>query len=59
MTTANYLEPPLTRLSACVGASFVLTDAQDTSSYTEDWRKKYFGRALAVVLAKCTVKPAR
>ena len=37
------------RLASIVGASQVLTAAADTTPYTTDWRRRYFGRALAVV----------
>ena len=47
--TAIQLEHFLSELRACVGAAHVLTQALDTWSYTEDWRKKYHGKALAVV----------
>ena len=47
--TAIQLEHFLSELRTCVGAAHVLTQALDTWSYTEDWRKKYHGKALAVV----------
>ena len=37
-------------LAAIVGASHALVDDNDTARYVTDWRKRYRGRALAVVL---------
>ncbi|THF62463.1 FAD-binding oxidoreductase [Pseudothauera rhizosphaerae] len=39
----------LEALAATVGAERVLTDAADTEPYFTDWRRRYRGRALAVV----------
>ncbi|HET9023561.1 MAG TPA: FAD-binding oxidoreductase [Burkholderiaceae bacterium] len=39
----------LERLQATVGAANVLTDPSDTAPYLTDWRKRYTGRAQAVV----------
>jgi D-lactate dehydrogenase (cytochrome) len=32
-----------------IGASYVLTDSADTASYLTDWRRRFTGKALAVV----------
>ena len=45
-------------LRALLGASHVLTDAQDCASYLTDWRKRYCGQALAVVLPGDTAQVA-
>jgi len=39
----------LERLIATVGAQHVLTEPADTAPYLTDWRKRYTGRAVAVV----------
>lgn len=44
-------------LQGIVGASHVLTDG-DLSAYTQDWRKRHEGRALAVVLPAQTEEVA-
>ncbi|MGC8507926.1 MAG: FAD-binding oxidoreductase [Thiomonas sp.] len=45
-------------LRALLGASHVLTDAQDCAPYLTDWRKRYLGQALAVVLPGDTAQVA-
>jgi FAD/FMN-containing dehydrogenase len=45
-------------LRALLGASHVLTDAQDCAPYLTDWRKRYRGQALAVVLPGNTAQVA-
>ncbi|MGC9162100.1 MAG: FAD-binding oxidoreductase [Thiomonas sp.] len=45
-------------LRALLGASHVLTDARDCAPYLTDWRKRYRGRALAVVLPGNTAQVA-
>jgi D-lactate dehydrogenase (cytochrome) len=42
-----------------VGAGHVLTEASDTAPYLTDWRKRYTGRAQAVVLPDSTEQVAR
>jgi len=37
------------RLRALVGDAGLITDPQEARSYATDWRKRYFGKALAVV----------
>ncbi len=39
----------LEQLAAIVGQAAVITDAQDAAPYATDWRKRYFGKPLAVV----------
>jgi FAD/FMN-containing dehydrogenase len=48
----------LDRLRALVGPTQVLTDAADTAPYLTDWRKRYHGRALAVVRPASTAEVA-
>jgi FAD/FMN-containing dehydrogenase len=50
----NLLEP----LQAAVGAAHVLTDAADVAPYLTDWRKRYTGRAQAVVRPATTAEVA-
>jgi D-lactate dehydrogenase (cytochrome) len=49
----------LSRLAASVGAAHVLTDPAETTSYATDWRKRWFGKALAVVKPATTDEVAR
>ncbi len=49
MTTDMDVDQILTLFRDCVGGAHVLTAHEDTAAYTEDWRKKYLGKALAVV----------
>jgi D-lactate dehydrogenase (cytochrome) len=49
--------PP--RLAAIVGAAHVLTDTAETTPYATDWRKRWFGKALAVVKPATTDEVAR
>ncbi len=46
------------RLEAIVGGSHVLTLAEDTAAYLQDWRGNYFGRAIAVVRPADTAEVA-
>lgn len=39
----------LDRCREILGANYVLTDESDTASYLTDWRRRYTGKALAVV----------
>lgn len=48
----------LASLRECVGESHVLTKHEDTVAYTEDWRHKYFGAALAIVRPGSTAEVA-
>jgi FAD/FMN-containing dehydrogenase len=48
----------LNELRAIVGPTHVLTDG-DLSAWTQDWRKRTHGRALAVVRPSCTDEVAR
>ncbi len=43
-------------LAAIVGADFVLTDPEAVAPFTLDWRKRYRGRALAVVCPASTLE---
>jgi FAD/FMN-containing dehydrogenase len=44
----------LTQLASIVGTTRVLVDAPDTAAYQQDWRGRYTGAALAVVLPGST-----
>jgi FAD/FMN-containing dehydrogenase len=46
-------------LRAIVGADHVLTDAEAATPFLTDWRKRYTGRALAVVLPESTEAVSR
>jgi D-lactate dehydrogenase (cytochrome) len=46
------------RLAEVVGAAHVLTDPADTDSHATDWRKRWFGKALAVVKPATTEEVA-
>lgn len=46
------------RLAAIVGADDVLTDDRDQEGYAVDWRRKFFGKPLAVVRPKSTEEVA-
>ena len=50
----NLLEP----LRAAVGTAHVLTDTADVAPYLTDWRKRYTGRAQAVVRPATTSEVA-
>ncbi|MES2024239.1 MAG: FAD-binding oxidoreductase [Pseudomonadota bacterium] len=41
-----------------IGAQHVLTDAQDTASYLTDWRRRFTGKALAVIKPSSTQEVA-
>ena len=45
-------------LQAIVGKAAVITDPQDAAPYTTDWRKRYFGKPLAVVKPASTAEVA-
>lgn len=46
------------RLRAVVGDAGLITEAQDAAPYATDWRKRYFGRPLAVVKPASTQEVA-
>ncbi|MDO9404810.1 MAG: FAD-binding oxidoreductase [Polaromonas sp.] len=48
----------LAALRACVGEAQVLTQADAMAPYTQDWRRKYRGRAAAVVCPASTAEVA-
>jgi D-lactate dehydrogenase (cytochrome) len=48
----------LRHLVEITGKSAVLTDASDVGKYATDWRKRYFGRAMAVVKPATTAEVA-
>jgi D-lactate dehydrogenase (cytochrome) len=50
---------PLDALSAIVGAPHVLSDADAVAPFLTDWRKRYTGRAQAVVFPGSTEEVAR
>jgi D-lactate dehydrogenase (cytochrome) len=47
------------RLAEVVGAAHLLTDPADTTPHATDWRKRWFGKALAVVKPATTEEVAR
>ena len=47
------------QLGQLLGQQFVLTDDQEKAPYLTDWRKRFTGRALAVVLPKTTAEVAQ
>ena len=47
-------EQVISRLSALLGASHVITDDAMMAPYLTDWRKRYTGRALCVVRPSTT-----
>jgi FAD/FMN-containing dehydrogenase len=49
----------LHRLSRIVGEQYVLVDEAETASYATDFRKRYFGRARAVVKPRTTDEVAK
>lgn len=52
-------ETILKHLSDIVGSANVITDPNDLTSYTTDWRKRFFGDALAVVRPANTEEVSR
>src|ERR1035437_3400763 len=46
------------QLNALVGKAAVITDPQDAGPYATDWRKRYFGKPLAVVKPASTQEVA-
>jgi D-lactate dehydrogenase (cytochrome) len=46
------------QLNAIVGKASVITDQHDTAPYATDWRKRYFGKPLAVVKPASTQEVA-
>ena len=48
----------LERLRDLVGDAGLIADPQDAASYTIDWRRRYFGKALAVVKPASTAEVA-
>jgi FAD/FMN-containing dehydrogenase len=44
----------LDQFAAALGKQYVLTDQQDKAPYLTDWRRRYTGKALAVLLPKTT-----
>ncbi|MBU3580040.1 FAD-binding oxidoreductase [Polynucleobacter sp. 73C-SIWE] len=42
-----------------LGKEYVLTQDQDKAPYLTDWRKRYVGKALAVLLPKTTIEVAK
>ena len=49
----------LEQFSAVLGKQYVLTEDQDKAPYLTDWRKRYSGKALAVLLPKTTNEVAK
>jgi len=53
------MENLIDQLAQLVGKQFLLTDDQEKSPYLTDWRKRFTGKALAVVLPKTTAEVAQ
>ena len=49
----------LAQLAQIIGIQYVLTDHEDKAPYLTDWRKRYTGKALAVVLPRTTLEIAQ
>jgi FAD/FMN-containing dehydrogenase len=49
----------LAQLAQIIGIQYVLTDHEDIAPYLTDWRKRYTGKALAVVLPRATLEIAQ
>jgi len=47
------------QLGQLLGQQFILTDDQEKAPYLTDWRKRFAGKALAVVLPKTTAEVAQ
>ena len=47
------------QFSSILGEKYVLTQDQDKAPYLTDWRKRYVGKALAVLLPKTTIEVAK
>ncbi len=56
MNDAVTRETLIHHLQKALGADAVLSDASDTAGYTEDWRGRYRGEALCVVLPSSTAQ---
>ena len=52
------MTPLIERLHALVGEPGLITAAQDIAPYATDWRKRYFGKPLAVVKPASTAEVA-
>ncbi len=55
---AAQVHPIIEHLAGVVGAEHVLTGDRDVEGYAIDWRRKYFGKPLAVVRPKSTEEVA-
>jgi len=51
-------EQLIARLAGLVGVAHVLTDERETTPFATDWRKRWFGKALAVVRPASTSEVA-
>jgi len=49
----------LSQLNQILEQKYILTEEQDTAPYLTDWRKRYTGKALAVVLPRTTQEVAK
>ncbi|MFX6724751.1 hypothetical protein ABTH54_20065, partial [Acinetobacter baumannii] len=52
------LQSFLSLCRAALGPTHVLTEAEDTAAYLTDWRRRYTGDALAVLLPGTTEEVA-
>jgi FAD/FMN-containing dehydrogenase len=53
-----HTEPLLSQLQSIVGPSHVLTQDSDTAPFLTDWRKRFTGKAIAVVMPATTEEVA-
>jgi FAD/FMN-containing dehydrogenase len=52
------MQGPIEQFSAILGKQYVLIEDQDKAPYLTDWRKRFTGKALAVLLPKSTEEVA-
>ena len=52
------MQPFLQKLSSIIGQQYILTKEEDKAPYLTDWRKRFTGKALAVLLPSTTTEIA-
>jgi len=58
MNQAMHTETFIAELQAIVGPNYALTSADDKAPFLTDWRKRFTGKAIAVVMPSCTEEVA-
>lgn len=48
----------VTELQSIVGPNYVLVSVEDKAPFLTDWRKRFTGKAIAVVIPSCTEEVA-